>query len=133
MSGNIGRGLAEVREALSRGEASTPPIEEEGEPGAEDENELRPTVTAVLRREVTHAVRRNRGVIVLTTFLGAFWLCIAGVVSAATREGPFAETVLSAEHEPPFVAAAALPGPIEWPTIAIAPRAVKAVKAKKKH
>ena len=58
LSGNIGRGLAEVREALSRGEASTPPVEEEGESGEEGENELRPAVTAVLRREVTHAVLR---------------------------------------------------------------------------
>lgn len=112
ISGNIGRGLAEVRDALSREERVF-----------DDEETC---------SDVTRAVRRYRGVIVLTTFVAAVWLGIAGVVSAATREAPFSELTMASEHEAPFVAAAALPGPIEWPTIAIAPRK-QPVKPRKKH
>jgi hypothetical protein len=109
LSGNITRGLAQVRDALSR--------ESELEEGS----------------RVARAVRRHRGVIVLTTIVGAFWLCIAGGVRAASsHDAPFAALTLAADHEAPFAAAAAVPGPIEWPTIAIAPKK-KIEKPKKKH
>lgn len=110
LSGNITRGLVQVHEALSREHE----LEDEG-------------------GRVARVVRRHRGVIVLTTIVGAFWLCIAGGVSAASsHQTPFASLTLAADHEAPFTAAAAVPGPIEWPTIAIAPKK-KIEKPKKKH
>ena len=109
LSGNIQRGLAEVRDALSR--------ETELDEGS----------------RVTRTLRRHRGVVVLTIIVGAFWLCIAGGVSASSQQKPFYESTLAAAHEAPFEAAAAVPGPIEWPTIAIAPKTKKIEKPKKKH
>lgn len=120
LSGNIGRGLEEVCDALSRTNFGV---------------DRALSRAAVIEARWTLRLRRHRGAIVLTTVVAAFWLCVAGVVSAATRQ-PFSESILSADHDPPFLAAEALPGPIEWPTIAIAARQLPPhvkLKAKKKR
>lgn len=73
--------------------------------------------------ELRDALSREarRGVIVLSAVIAALWLCVAGGVSAATREPPSAEFVLAFERAAPEPAVTAI-GPIEWPTIAMAPR-----------
>lgn len=105
---NIGRGLEEVCEALSR-------------TGIGVDRALSQAAIIEAQARWAFRIRRHRGAIVLTTVVASFWLCVAGVVSAATRQ-PFSEQILPMDHEPPFVAAEALPGPIEWPTIALAAR-----------
>ncbi len=71
-----------------------------------------------LRDALSREARRS--VVVLSTLVAALWLCVAGGVSAATREPAPAAYLLafvSEAPEPPRVV-----GPIEWPTIAMAPR-----------
>jgi hypothetical protein len=68
-----------------------------------------------------HLVRRHRGVIVLGTVVAAFWLGVVGALSAATREGPIAESALAFEIEGKSAGAAVQIGPNEWPTIAMMP------------
>lgn len=84
---------------------------------------MRTLVSALeeLRDALSREARRS--VIVLGAVIAALWLCVAGGVSAATREPAPAAYLLSFEScereapEPPRVV-----GPIEWPTIAMAPR-----------
>jgi hypothetical protein len=80
--------------------------------------------------EDDHLVRRHRGAIVLFVLVGAFWLGIAGLFSAVTREGPIAQHVLAFEPERVAATAAIEIGPNEWPLIAIAPRKVTFFKKK---
>jgi hypothetical protein len=91
--------------------------------------ELRDALTS--DEEDEHLVRRHRGVIVLSVLVGAFWLGIAGMFAAVTREGPIAEHVLAFEPERVAATAAIELGPNEWPLIAIAPRNVQFFKSKK--
>lgn len=74
--------------------------------------------------EIRDALSRetHRGAIVLCTLVGALWLLFAGGVSAATREPPLAANILAFERRPEPEIPRVAPGPIEWPTIAIAPR-----------
>jgi hypothetical protein len=81
------------------------------------------TSIAPALEELRDALSREtrRGSIVLCAVVGALWLCVAGGVSAATREPPAEEFVLAFERAAPEPVVTAI-GPIEWPTIAMAPR-----------
>jgi hypothetical protein len=94
----IARGLEELRDALT--------------PAEQDEVE----------DDDLSFVRKHRGLIVIGVMVGAMWIGIAGIVSAATRVPPPAESVLGFE-QPARAPKLKVPiGPNEWPTIAIAPR-----------
>ena len=112
-SNTLRRGLEELRLAVTD-------VDDEC---ADDDDELAP-------------IRRHRGAIVLAVVGAAVLLCLAGVVSSATRRPPQNDSVLVYDAPAPAPAdkgpAKTAVGPDESPTIAIAPPVTPVVSGESK-